>query len=170
MYQGWHELRPSGRDAQFKPLLEESDKALAAATKLSQEAQPMLQMLLSDIDKVGLDQVRAKETETAQKIDDLFGKAAEQFRRATETSKQAAQHQTDETMKAFLAKKGKGLTFFAQACDIDREIVHLVLDKSIVKLDDFLPKFKEAAGRGNAAQKNAMETNAEAEAVFKKSK
>src|ERR1700680_3442090 len=110
VYKGWHEWRGAAGDAEFKPLLEENDKAIGEAKRISMEAQAMFQTLLNDIDKIGLDQVRAKESDTAQKIDDLFGKAAEEFRHAVKTSEQAAQHHTDAKMKAFLATKGKSYT------------------------------------------------------------
>src|ERR1700730_2048455 len=170
IYKGWHETRSVAGDAEFKPLLEENDKAIAEANKLSQEAQPMFQTLLNDIDKLGLDQVRAKESDTAQKLDDLFGKAADEFRHAVKTSEAAGQHNADATMKAFLAMKAKSYTLFAQARDTNREIIHLILDKSIVKIDDLLPKLQEAAGRRDDAQKKAMDADAEAEAMAKKSK
>jgi hypothetical protein len=170
IYKGWHGTRSAAGDAEFKPLLEENDKAIGEANKLSQEAQPMFQTLLNDIDKLGLDQVRAKESATAQKIDNLFAKAADEFRHAVKTSEAAGQHNTDATMKAFLAMKGKSYTLFAQARDTNREIIHLILDKSIVKIDDLLPKLQEAAGRRDDAQKKAMDADAEAEAMAKKSK
>jgi hypothetical protein len=170
IYKGWNEMRSASGDAQFKPLLEENDKAIAEANKLSQEAQPMFQTLLDDVDKLGLDHVRAKESDTALKIDDLFGKAAEQFRIAVKTSKEASRHHTDETMKSFLVKKGESYVLFAEARDDNREIIRLILNKSILKIDDLLPKLQEAAGRRDAAQKKAMDTDAEAEAMTKKSK
>lgn len=170
MYRGIQEIRGAGGDPQFKPLLEETDKAVSAANKASQEAQPLFQQFLDDIDKSGLSTVRTQKKDAAQKLIDLFGEAVEQYQLAAQKSDEAARHSTIEKTKSFLTTKARAYGLLAQARTINRGIVRLVLDDPATKLEQLLPKLQEAAARRDTAQKSGVDLDAEAEATAKKSK
>jgi hypothetical protein len=169
VYRGIQEMRGAGGDAQFKPLLEDTDKAVTAANKTSQEAQPILQQFLDDIDKSGLLTVRA-EKKVAQELTDLFSKAEEQYQLAAQKSDEAARHTSSEKTKSFLTKKATAYRLLAQARTINQEIVRLVMDDPATALGELLPKLQEAAGRRDTAQESGVDLDAEAEAMAKKSK
>jgi len=169
MTHGIQEIRGASHDgAQYKQTLQEIDAAVEAANKYGLEAAPTFQKLLNDIDSQGLATVRKQEKQSALNVAELFGKSAEQYRIAAAKSQAAAKQNIKDSFKPFFAAKTRGYGFFAQAREMNQQITKLVIDESIPKFEDLLPKMQEVATRRDAAQKSAEEAEAEATELGKK--
>lgn len=164
------EIRNAGGSAEFKQLLQEIDTADEASDKSRLEAWPMFDKLLSDVHNLGLATVRQQQKEVAQKVTDLFGKSAEQNRLAAKKSEEAAEKEPRAKFKPFFTHKAQSYEFYAQVLAINQEIVRLVFDESIAKVDDLMPKVEEAEKRRLAAGKNGNEAEAKANAIAKEMK
>jgi hypothetical protein len=170
MQSGIREIFGSGGDPEVQRLLTESDKKVDNANKVMQDAAPLFQQLMADVDSLGLDAVRQKKQDLAHQISEQFGKAADMLRSAAKELDETAGHKIDDKFKPFLAAKAQSYRLTADACDQNQEIVALVLDKSIAKLDDLLPKIEAVAARRDAAHKAAAEASAKADEASKQAK
>jgi hypothetical protein len=165
MYRGLHEVWGAGDDSKFKALAAAGDQAAATGNKVSREAQPLLAQFLSDLDKMGLAAVRAEKGDAGKKLIALFGEARDQYSTGGQKYAEAAQQIRNEKMKSFLLTKARTCRFFAEARTINRDMVSLVLNDPATKMEQLFPKLKEAAARRDAAQKSAVDSDAEAEAM-----
>jgi hypothetical protein len=164
---GIKEITGAGRDPELQRLLVDSDKAVDDANKLMQDVAPLFQQLLDEVDKVGLDLVHQQKQELAQQVSEKFEKASVLLHTAAKELDEAVQHKVADKYKAFLADKSLSYRLTADACDRNREIVTLVMDKSIDKLEVLMPKIESAAAKREEAQKAAAEASAKAEEAAK---
>lgn len=167
---GVAEIREAGGSAQLNQVIQEIETAVDAANKSGLEASPMFQKLLNDVDSQGLVAVRQQQKEVAQKVADLFGKSAEQFRLAAKKSEDAVSKESRAKFQQFLTAKAQAYEFYAQSRAINQEIARMVTDESITKVEELIPKAEEAGKRRDAAQKRGDEAEAEASAFAKEAK
>lgn len=160
LHEGW-----TGGGSKFKTLAEAADNAAATANKVSREAQPLLLQFLGDLDKMGLPAVRAQKGEAGQKLIALFGEARDQYSTGGQKYGEAAGQTTNEKMKSFLLAKARTCRFFAEARTINCDMVRLILNDPATTTEQLIPKLQEAATRRDAAQKSAVDSDAEAEAM-----
>ncbi|HEX3655241.1 MAG TPA: hypothetical protein VHV55_05530 [Pirellulales bacterium] len=168
MYRGVTEIAGAGDEPQYQQAIKESNDAIVGANQLSQDTQPVFLELLNDVDKLGLDDVRRQKQAAADQLIEQFGKAAAQFRLAAQKLDEAAGHHVKPEFKPYFVDKSQGYRHFADACDANQQIVRLVVDKSITKLDALLPKIQALAARRDAAEKAGVDAAAQADAVAKK--
>jgi len=162
MYRGIHQMFGSGLDPQVKKLLTESDQAFTEANQVTETAGPDLQGLLNDVDKLGLDAVRKQKQDVAKTVSEQYGKAAGGFRQADAKIAGALKLENEDKVKAFLEAKSKAIKLYAQVCGQYQKMVALVMDPSIAKIDDLLPKLKQLADERDALQKQAQDAEAQA--------
>lgn len=164
------EIRDAGGSAEFTQLLQEIDTAVEASKKSASEAWPLFDKLVADVHNLGLATVREQQKEVAQKVTDLFGKSVEQKRLAAKKSEEAAQKEPREKFKPFFTHKAQSYEFYAQVLAINQEIVRLVFDESIVKVEDLMSKVEEAEKRRLAVGKSGNQAEAKANAIAKEMK
>jgi hypothetical protein len=169
-YDGIQTMRSAGGDTRRQQLVVESDKAIDEANMDGVDARPVFQGFLNDVDKLGLAAVRAKEKATAQTASDLFGKSSEAFHLAGKKLEEAVERKKSDTLNPYLEAKIQSYDLFAQAADLNREIIRMTLDDSIPDIQTLLPKITEAAKRRDEAEKTAVKISAEATESAKKLK
>jgi hypothetical protein len=167
MAKGLREMFGAGEGAQIKQLLTDSDHAIDEANKFNQGNALLFAGLMNDVDNLGLKAFHQQKQEAAREVSEQFGKAAAEFHTAAKKLHEAAQLHTVEKFKTFAASKKRAYESAAEACELNQEIVRLVLDKTYNKLDDVLPKIEAVAARRDAAQKASSEAAAEADAIGK---
>ncbi len=89
------------------------------------------------------------------------------LRTAAQEVDDAIQHNVADRLKPFLADKSQVYRLTADACERNQEIVALVLDKSITRLADLMPRIEALAADCDAAQKAAAEASAQADEAAK---
>jgi hypothetical protein len=161
------ELPISVSDPEFQRLYKEGEAAIAAASSASLEAQQRFQKLLGEVEKLGLNKVRAERKDTARNISTLFGKAVTQFRLASSKCEEAARHHSDAQVKAFLTKKAKGYRLGADAREMTQQMVAIVMNDPATTVADILPKLQQLAARKDTADKAAVDMDREADAMTK---
>ena len=167
---GVSEIREASGGGEMKQVLAEIEAAVEAGNKSGLEAQPMFQKLLNDVDSLGLAKVRQQQKDVAQKVADLFGQSAEQFRLAAKKSTEAAAQEPREKFKPFFTYKAQAYEAYAQGRAINQEITRMVMDESIAKAADLIAKATAAGERRDAAQKTGDEAEARANAAAKAAK
>jgi len=167
---GIKEMRGAGPSDELNRLMQEVEQAVAVANRTGLEAGPLFQKLLNDVDGVGLAKVRKDQKEGAQKIAGLFATSAEQFHLAAKKSEAAAQMESREKFKPFFTLKAQAYESYGKARELNQSIVQMVLDESIVQVDDLVKKATAAGQERDAAETSAKETEAKAEAVAKEAK
>ena len=156
-----------GNSPEFTALVEQSDKAAQEGNRHADETQPLFQQIMTDIDKVGLPQVRAEQRELATRAADGFGKAVERFAFAGKKLEESEALNKHDRLKPFLEKQAKSYSLFAQMLQVNQEMIGMVLDESIGTVDALLPKLNEAAARRTALKNEATAAGAEASEIGK---
>lgn len=147
MTAGVNEILDARQDPMVRELLAASDQQIEVANQLVQEVTPKFQSLLVDVDNLGLDTVRKDKAELAKQCQQAFTNAALQARQAAAKLLESEQHRVNERFKPYLETKAQAYEKFAVACDKNAEIVRLVIDPAIVKIDDLLPRLNALAAR-----------------------
>ncbi len=148
-------------------LLDVIETAVNAANSRGSEAAPLFQELLSSVDSLGLATVHRDRQVMAQTLTDLLAQTAGQFRIAAAMADSAANLERQERRKSFLAARADGYRQFAQSAAINKDIVALVMNESIVTWDVLTPRVLAAAARRDSAQARGTAAQARANAIAK---
>lgn len=168
MYQGIKEIRgSSGLDPQVQRLLAESDKAVEDANKLLKDVRPRFQELMSAVDQDGLEPARTAKQKLAEEVKQEFAKAGGTLREAAKELDEASGEHIKESLKPYLAEKARSYRLLADAADQNVEMVGVVMDKSITKVDDLLPKVNALVAKREDLNKQSAAASAKADEIIK---
>lgn len=155
---------PSSEVAALRDVIE---TAVNAANSSGSEAAPPFQELLSSVDSLGLATVHRDRQVMAQTLTDLLAQTAGQFRIAAAMADSAANLERQEKRKSFLVARADGYRQFAQSAAINKDVVALVMNDSIVTSDVLTPKVLAAAAQRDSAQARGTAAQARANTIAK---
>ena len=151
--------------AEFQALLQQSDTASGEGRRFAQEAQPLFQKLMNDVDSLGLEAFRAQHAEAAAKTSALFGSSVEQFRIAQRKIEESKSLNKNGRIAPFLDKKAESYDLIAQTLEVNRSMIGMLVDPSLGSAEALMPKLTEAASRRDALDKEALAASNEATAI-----
>ncbi len=144
-------------DPAFTKLINESNQTVTEAHQLAYEASPLLQGMLRDLDRLGLEKFRAEQGEAAAKIREMYRQAIEKFRLGERKLKDSTSLNRSAQMTPYLEKKIRSYDLYAQMLGASQEIGRMLMDKSIPTEDELLPKVKAAAAHRDELDRQARE-------------
>jgi hypothetical protein len=161
------EMLGSKLGPEVEALLSEANQASLEGLEDMKAAMEPFNDLMKDADTLGLPAFRAERRAAADKVTEHFAGAADQYRLAARKLDEVLTYDIKEEFRPYFAAKGRAFILWAETCELNRDIVHAVLDESLATTTELNPKIQSLAERRDAKQKEAEQATAEADAMMK---
>lgn len=170
LFRGVNALAKNDSNPKIREILTESDAAIDKADQDAVSANSAFRDLLSDFDTMGPQVFRAEKGQACEKLCARYTAICDHLTRASNKAMEAVKIGVSDKLQGFLSEKSKSYDLLVKANTRNIDIIHALLDESMVDANTIVAKIKTIAESRDADKKASREADTKADAFIFPSK